>query len=66
MFHVPNKTRGGTKGEPVLFFSSCKKATMLALNKYFEINLQKKKMVRKGCFICFQHEMLKMTSKDLR
>lgn len=43
MFHVPNKTRGGTKGEPVLFFSSCKKATMLALNKYFEINLQKKK-----------------------
>lgn len=53
MFHVPNKTRGGTKGEPVLFFSSCKKATMLALNKYFEINLQKKKWSGKDASFVF-------------
>lgn len=51
--------------ENLLSFPSRKKAKMLALNKYFEINFQI--MVRKRGFICFQHfKSEEMTSKDPR
>lgn len=51
--------------ENLLSFPSRKKAKMLALSKYFEINFQI--MVRKRGFICFQHFIPEeMTSTDPR